>query len=72
MALWRLGRPASVNDCVELFGVSEGFVDLWTDRVLKFIRDVFGRRLYGREWCTWSHDFRFFVCSVLDVFFSPP
>ena len=49
MVLWRLGRPATVTDCHELFGVSEGFVDKWTEIVLHFIVSQFGHRLYKRE-----------------------
>lgn len=49
MALWRLGRPATVSDCHELWGVSEGFVDKWTEIVLDFIVSHFGDRLYKRE-----------------------
>jgi hypothetical protein len=47
MALWRLGRPALVADCAEHFGVSEGFVDKWTDKVFDFISEEFGHRLWG-------------------------
>jgi len=50
MGLWRLGRPATVNDCGELFGLSDGFVDKWTPIVLHFIFDNFGDRLWKREW----------------------
>ena len=49
MVIWRLGRPATVADCSELFGVSEGFVSKWTVIVLRFIKDVFGHRLWGRK-----------------------
>jgi hypothetical protein len=48
MTLWRLGRPAALNDCCELFGVSEGFVDKWTPIVLNFIQNEFGGRLWDR------------------------
>lgn len=49
MGLWRLGRPATLSDCGELFGLSDGFVDHWTPIVLHFIRDNFGDRLWKSE-----------------------
>ena len=51
MALWRLGRPATVADCGELFGVSDGFVEKWTPIVLYFIYIKFGDRIWKRECC---------------------
>ena len=43
---WRLSRPATVTDCSELFGVSEGFILRWSTTVYRFIKDVFGHRLW--------------------------
>lgn len=49
MTLWRLGRPATVGDCADLFGLSDGFVDYWTAICLQFIKDQFGDRIWKRK-----------------------
>ena len=48
MTMWRLGRSATVTDCSEIFAVSEGFIDKWTNICLAFIKAAFAHRLWGR------------------------